>query len=604
MTRGYPGRAGTTSAFVLAAHMMAASALGAQDSGFVAIRIGIVGPDLNVKAVPLHELRFAKDTAQIARVRTGFDGTVRATLPAGAYRLESIEPVKLGEVAYRWVAAVQVTRGQTTDIELSNANAIVDSGAAAPTAARGRGEFPIYGNVRDAVFRVVNGLAHGSGFLVDSSGLVATNAHVVAGASAVEVWPDSVTRVVAQILLRDDIADLAVLWINPDVMRGRSPLSLATPSGDAPLVELGERLFAIGYPLHQERTLTSGVASSIRDGAIISDVNINHGNSGGPLLNIDGVVVGVNTFGDFTSAGGPGISGSVVVTRLTPLIDSARTVTTAGVAPSPERLPVPPQRKFALQAIKGYTDSLKTKEYERFFGLDIGRFEVSIRTPTITMVERRLFEERIGKDRKKREKKSGVATEERYSETRDYRDWAEYVGDERTPVVAFSIDPKIGETGGSVFRRLMVTGAAGKATLRYTADLRGATFYRNGRAMVPYRGGHTPVKQYIDNQWVDLKDVADYGYYVLPLELFEPMPDGATPHVLLVFQDLKHPDDPSCGELRRDVIAGVWNDFAVLFSQEGQETQFMRADPNLPQPRLEGDVGTLCTPKADQPKPF
>ena len=57
------------------------------------------------------------------------------------------------------------------------------------------------------------------------------------------------------------------------------------------LVVTGERVLAIGFPLNQEMTLTTGIVSGVRDGAIISDVNINHGNSGGPMMNLAGEVV-------------------------------------------------------------------------------------------------------------------------------------------------------------------------------------------------------------------------------------------------------------------------------------------------------------------------
>lgn len=84
--------------------------------------------------------------------------------------------------------------------------------------------------------------------------------------------------------------------------------------------------------------------------AIISDVNINHGNSGGPLINMDAEVIAINTFGDFTKSGGPGVSGSISIWVAISLIDSAHMKLTNTSHPSAELLPTSPKRAFPLEA--------------------------------------------------------------------------------------------------------------------------------------------------------------------------------------------------------------------------------------------------------------
>jgi hypothetical protein len=185
----------------------------------------------------------------------------------------------------------------------------------------------------------------------------------------------------------------------------------------------------------------------------------------------------------------------------------------------------------------------------------------------------------VGKDRKKREARAGLSEEERFSEMRGFRDWREYVGDLRAPVVAVAVDPKIGETTGSVFRRLLLTGPSGKATVRYSGDLRGTYIFRNGEPVRLLKGGTTPMKQYVDNQWVDLRDVANYGFYVLPAEVFAPEADGTPPSIVIDLDDLKNPTWPSCRELPREVVATVWNDFVLYFAATGEP--FVRADAKM-----------------------
>jgi hypothetical protein len=135
------------------------------------------------------------------------------------------------------------------------------------------------------------------------------------------------------------------------------------------------------------------------------------------------------------------------------------------------------------------------------------------------------------------------------------------------------------------------TGRGGKATLRYSGDLQEASIFRNGEPVTLLKGGTTPVKQYIDNRWVDLKDVANYGYYVLPADAFAPDADGTPPSIVVELADLKNPALPSCRELPRDVTATVWNDFVLYHAAGG--LPFVRADAKK-KSTTAPDAGDVC----------
>jgi S1-C subfamily serine protease len=145
------------------------------------------------------------------------------------------------------------------------------------------------------------GEATGSGFVIDRSGTVLTNAHVVSGATKVTVQFADKHVVEARILGRDESTDLAVLKVSgsPSELQ---PLTLGTSRG----VQVGDPTIAIGNPFGLERTLTTGVVSATKrtiqapdgleiDGVIQTDAAINPGNSGGPLLDAAGRVIGINS---------------------------------------------------------------------------------------------------------------------------------------------------------------------------------------------------------------------------------------------------------------------------------------------------------------------
>ena len=137
----------------------------------------------------------------------------------------------------------------------------------------------------------------GSGFIVSPEGYVVTNNHVIKDASEVVVELFSGESVEAEIVGTDPNTDLALLKIETD-----TPLQ-AAKFGDSDVVRVGDRVFAIGNPFGQGFSVSSGIVSARNralsgsfDDYIQTDASINRGNSGGPLFNTDGEVIGVNTF--------------------------------------------------------------------------------------------------------------------------------------------------------------------------------------------------------------------------------------------------------------------------------------------------------------------
>jgi S1-C subfamily serine protease len=142
----------------------------------------------------------------------------------------------------------------------------------------------------------------GSGFIIDNSGLILTNSHLVFGRQLIEVTLDDGTTVPAQLIGADPIFDVALLKV-PKASNGALT---ALKMGDSDSVRVGEDVVAIGNPLGLDQSLTRGVVSainrilpetffSLQEPLIQMDTPINPGNSGGPLVNRCGEVVGITT---------------------------------------------------------------------------------------------------------------------------------------------------------------------------------------------------------------------------------------------------------------------------------------------------------------------
>lgn len=155
----------------------------------------------------------------------------------------------------------------------------------------------------------------GSGFVIDSSGVILTNNHVVAGAQFVKVRLSDGREYNATEVKTDPRADVAIVRIHPE-----GPLT-PLPLGNSDSAEIGDWVLACGSPFGLETTVTAGIISAKgrgmkitdREDFLQTDAAINPGNSGGPLLNLNGEVIGINTAISTRSGGYDGVGFAVPI---------------------------------------------------------------------------------------------------------------------------------------------------------------------------------------------------------------------------------------------------------------------------------------------------
>ena len=161
--------------------------------------------------------------------------------------------------------------------------------------------------------------ASGSGFVIDKAGHIVTNYHVIEGARELQVNFSGDDRMDAKVIGSDPSTDIAVLQIDAQA-RALTPL----PLGDSETVRVGDAVIAIGNPFSLERTVTAGIVSALQrritapdgfaiDEVIQTDAAINRGNSGGPLMNANGEVVGVNAQIETETGGNVGIGFAIPI---------------------------------------------------------------------------------------------------------------------------------------------------------------------------------------------------------------------------------------------------------------------------------------------------
>jgi S1-C subfamily serine protease len=205
--------------------------------------------------------------------------------------------------------------------------------AAPPRAAAAGGVQAVVARSSPAVVKVTSGEEGaggrlGSGFLVDRRGRILTNAHVLGDEDRATVTFDDGTESPAEVLGRDESTDLVVLRaeeVPPDVR----PLPLGRSAG----LTVGDPVIAIGNPFGLERTATTGIVSALKriinapndfeiQNVIQTDAAINQGNSGGPLLDGRGRVIGINSQIASESGGNDGVGFAVPIDTIRPIADA------------------------------------------------------------------------------------------------------------------------------------------------------------------------------------------------------------------------------------------------------------------------------------------
>ena len=159
--------------------------------------------------------------------------------------------------------------------------------------------------------------AEGTGFVYDTKGDIVTNQHVISGASTVKVKFSDGSTYTATVVGSDSATDVAVLHVNAPSSK-LNPLTLA----DSSKVAVGDGVVAIGNPFGLDGTVTSGIISAVGreisspddtpiEGALQTDAAINHGNSGGPLLDLHGEVIGITSQIQSEGGGNDGVGFAV-----------------------------------------------------------------------------------------------------------------------------------------------------------------------------------------------------------------------------------------------------------------------------------------------------
>jgi S1-C subfamily serine protease len=523
--------------------------------GKLTIKTTVITDDLAVKVVPKLALTIEPEIGTPVQISSSLEGTAIVDLPAGKYRVRSARGLDFESKHFDWDISLEVKVGEN-QIELSSDNAKI---RASDKPSRITDELSThYKRLQNSVVTVWSEFGHGTGFIVDPAGLVLTNQHVLGPTNYIAVQIDNATKISAVKVLADAEKDIAVIWIDLSAFPNAVVAPLAKDSPNDPAAIEGERVFTIGSPLTQQKIVTTGIVSKVEARAIISDIRIDHGNSGGPLFNSLGQVIGITTFVDQGPKGG-GIAGIVRIEEAETLLANARAKLAMIAKPGPALLPVEPARPFPIDAIK---ETLLREKFDiKHYTFGLGDFEISMITPPLHYCLMGESEIKASKEKAKRTRKSDQAVQGTFRPLDDLKNWEEYVGGYRS-VIVIRATPKIHETGGSILRRSLIAGLSqggygGAATMRFKTDFYRMRLKCGDKEIVPIQPGKIAHVLDVHNYFVNATDATYEGLYIYP-------PDSISRscgQVTLEMYSEKKPESAATKVLDEKTITKVWDDF-------------------------------------------
>ena len=443
------------------------------------------------------------------RVLTAANGTVDVRLRPGSYIVESDRPVAFLGKAYRWTQMVDVVAGRDTALALTAENANLVPLTAPPsameTAAVGSHASLLFEKWQESVVAVWSPTSRGSGFLVDARGLIATDRNVVGRATSVDVQLSPTVKVPARVLSADVSRDVAILWVDPDIVAARPPVPLLCPPAAVPSLDDGQEIVTMAAPLRTPADLVWGEVTVLHPRAIETDLRLFFGSAGGPVFNEAGAVVGLTS----VSQADANRRSDVRVVRAVTICDalSASRPKTSGTAPpEPTRLPVEPTRPFAADALKG--SSRNTAGATDPLVASSSDFDVAFITPPMLYAAQQRADRAGGRSTRSPE------AEARIGRLTEFGAWSEYFAD-LPPVLIVRVTPKMVE---GFWKRLAreaarTQGAELPAFKDFKADFLRMRASCGGAEIVP-------IHPFVLEHRVSEKDVIREGLYVFDPDAF------------------------------------------------------------------------------------
>ena len=367
----------------------------------------------------------------------------------------------------------------------------------------------LYEITRPAIVQIITDDGSGSGFLVTPYGHIATNYHVIRNSRYLAVqFPDG-RKVKAAVAAVNRHYDMALLKVNSGIVKNIRPLPVLPTEKDG-AIRVGIPVVAIGSPLNQKFLMTQGILSKVDETAMLGDFLLLSGNSGGPLMNRDGEVIGINTFGEAA------LGGAVRITALRVFLESPELLgQSMDMEPSGDLLRSVRAERYPIAVLnqKIEAEPLDWDAYR----VQAGDFTITAITPVLIGKLQVMQAKMRAMNRYERRSKN-ISDPDFHGESEPFYDWRRSTESMLDYAITFDIRPDSGLTGRSRASKILMPffmfGKTGKVEMEFKAEFLDFRIYRDGVLLEPILPGRAVIEGRPDKKNSQFVDQACAGSYV------------------------------------------------------------------------------------------
>jgi hypothetical protein len=371
---------------------------------------------------------------------------------------------------------------------------------------------PLYEQASPAVAQITTDDGSGSGFLITPFGHIATNYHVVRNSRYIAVQFHDGRKVKAEVIATNDKYDLALIKVNSSLVHSIKPLQLL-PEDKDPTLKVGIPVVALGSPLNQKFLMTQGILSKVDDETLLGDFLLQAGNSGGPLLNIEGQVVGINTFGESN------ISGAVRIGPLRDILKTDEIWQSVQVEPDADLLPTLSATRYPVDVLnlKVKNEPLDWNSY-RF---QAGSFNVTAITPVL-VGKLQSISGKLREENRYARRSKFISDPEFHDADDPYYEWHRTTETALDYAVTFDIRPESGLTDDSqkktskLMKPFTMFEHKKPLDMEFKAEFLDFRVYRDGELIQPVMPGRQIIEGTADaktnNRFIDEAYAGTYVY--------------------------------------------------------------------------------------------
>jgi hypothetical protein len=380
----------------------------------------------------------------------------------------------------------------------------------------------MYESLNPSIVKIHTDSGSGSGFLISQNGLIATNHHVVENSRYLAVQFADGRKVRADLVVLNPKYDLAILKVNSSLVSSLKPLALLPQEKDS-TVKAGKPVVAFGSPLSQTFLMTQGIISKVESDVLLGDFLIQPGNSGGPLVNLQGEVIGINTFLDLIGSTGNGISGAVRVNLLRETLKRPDVEKNSQEEPSAELLPSINPKRYPTEVLKAkILDEKLDWEAYRFDG---GKFVVTVITPALIGKAQVQDDLQQASNRYKRRGKK-IKDPSYQAIDEPFYEWHRNARPDLDYAVKIEVKPDFGLTTGSKWGVALAALGGRRAVqdlhinMEFKAEFQDFKLYRDGELIQPLHPGRRITEASFDSRMATFVDEAYSGMFMYTPEAF------------------------------------------------------------------------------------